>query len=333
MSLANGPRTILMYKGVDISSELAPMVISITYTDNLHGEADEIQVQVHDKDGRWKGSWKPEPGDIMDLTIIDAKGASLPCGEFEMDEPEANGSRSGDFMTIRGLAAPISKALRTENTFGYEYKTLKAIVGEVTGRSGLSLEGHIKDLFFERVTQRRERDLEFLTRLAEETGHYFTVKGKRAILTEFKTIDGLPPALTVFHGDRQLISYSLKAQTADTYSKAKVSYLDQNKKTPTNAEIEDSEIKTGDVLKVSGQRVESKAHADALANSKLHFKNRLAKTGTIDLVGTSSLVAGATVKMAGFGQYSDTYLVNSSSHNISRGGHTCSGELVDARAK
>ncbi len=132
--------------------------------------------------------------------------------------------------------------------------------------------------------------MEFLTRLAEETGHYFTVKGKRAIFTEFKTIDGLPPALTVFHGDRQLISYSLKAQTADTYSKAKVSYLDQNKKTPTNAEIEDSEIKTGDVLKVSGQRVESIAHADALANSKLHFKNRLAKTGTIDLVGTSSMV-------------------------------------------
>ncbi len=36
------------------------MTTSVTYTDQAHGQADEIDVTVQDKDGRWKGEWKPE---------------------------------------------------------------------------------------------------------------------------------------------------------------------------------------------------------------------------------------------------------------------------------
>ena len=322
----------LIYKGVDISSELDAMTTTISYTDNHHGEADEIDVNVHDKDGRWKGSWKPEPGDIMELTIFDGIGGVLPCGEFEMDEPEASGSRSGDTMIIRGLAAPISKKLRTENSKAFEKQTLSAIVNEVASQNGLSVEGEIENLFFERVTQRRERDLEFLTRLAEETGHYFTVKGKRAIFTSFKSVDGRGPSLTIFHGDRQLLSYSLKQETNDTYSKAKVSYLDQNKKEATTHEETDSDIKTGDELKISGERVESKAHAQARAKSALHYKNRKSNSGSVEMVGNVRVIAGNTFELVGFGKYSGKRLFESASHSMSRSGYTCSAEFVDAKS-
>ena len=119
------------------------MTTSISYTDHHHGEADEIDIEVQDKDGRWKGAWKPEPGDVMELTIYDGSGGILPCGEFELDEPEASGSRDGDVMTIRGLAAPITKKLRTENTKAFEKQTLQAIVTQVAGQNGLSLEGQM----------------------------------------------------------------------------------------------------------------------------------------------------------------------------------------------
>lgn len=322
----------LIYKGIDISSELAPMLISCGYTDHQHGEADEIDFEVHDKDGRWKGSWKPEPGDLVQLTIFDGVGGVLPCGEFELDEPEASGSRDGDVMTVRGLAAPITKKLRTENTKAFESQNLTAIVNQVAGQNGLSVEGQIDNLFFERVTQRRERDLEFLTRLAEETGHYFTVKGKRAIFTNFQSVDGRGPALTIFHGDRQLISYSLKQQTADTYSKAKASYLDQKKKETTRHEETDSTIKTGDELKIAGERMESKAHAEARAKSALHFKNRKVNSGTVDLVGNVNVIAGNTFELVGFGQYSGKRLFEKATHTMTRDGYTCSGDFVDARA-
>lgn len=248
MSSVPKPYFALIYRGVDISSELDPMTTDISYTDNHHGEADEIDVTVQDKDGRWKGSWKPEPGDTMSLTIFDGAGGALPCGDFELDEPDAEGDRGGDRMIIRGLAAPITKSLRTEKSRAFEKQNLNAIVSKVAGEAGLSLEGQIDNLFFERVTQRRERDLEFLTRLAEDTGHYFTVRGKRAVFTSFKSVDGRGPVAVITHRaiGTTLISYRLKEQTAETYSKAKASYLDRDKKETVTAEETDGDVKTGD---------------------------------------------------------------------------------------
>ncbi len=324
----------LIYKGVDISSELDPMTTSVTYTDNHHGEADEIEVTVQDKAGRWKGSWKPEPGDTMQLTILDSSG-SLPCGTFELDEPEASGDRNGDRMTMRGLAAPITKSLRTQKVKAFEKQSLSAIVNKVAGEAGLSVEGQIDNLFFERVTQRRERDLEFLTRLAEDTGHYFAAKGKRAVFTNFKSVDGQSPALTVSHNmfGTNLISYSLKEQTAETYSKAKASYLDRDKKENIEAEETDNQVKTGDTLRISGERTESTANARALVKSRLHFANRKRRSGSISIVGDVRAIAGCVIELGDFGQYSGLYLIDRSVHVMTRGGYQTDAELLDARGK
>ncbi len=327
------PYVTLIYRGVDITAEIDPMLISVSYTDHHHGEVDEIDVEVHDKDGRWKGSWEPQAGDIMNLTFFDGWGGVLPCGDFELDEPDFSGGRGGDIMTARGLAAPVTKSLRTEKTHGYDDQDLSAIVNQVAGRAGLSVEGDIQNLPFERVTQRRERDLEFLTRLAEDTGHYFTIKGTKAIFTSFKSVDGQSPAFATFHGDHALTDYNFKRQTSDTYSKAKVSYLDPDKKETTRHEEVDADIKTADELKISGERVESPKHAEAMAKSKLHFANRKSVSGSIDMVGNVKMLAGNTFELLGMGNYSDTYLLDTTTHAMTRGGYTSSGEFLNAREK
>lgn len=331
--MAAEPYFSLVYQNVDISSELDPMTTSITYTDHLHGEADEIDVSVQDKDGKWKGPWKPEPGDTMTLTIFDGLGGVLRCGTFEMDEPDAAGDRGGDTMTIRGLAAPISKPLRTEKTRAFEKQNLKQIVQKVAGEAGLSIEGDIENLTFERITQRKERDLEFLTRLAEDTGHYFNVRGNRAIFTSIKSIDGRAAAMTISHQQlgTVLTGYRLKMQTSDTYSSAKVTALDPEKKEKIEAEQKDGSVKTGDVLRIAGERVENQAQAKALAKSRLHYKNRKSVSGSIDMVGTTGLVAGIIVDLADFGKYSGPLLVNRSTHTMTRGGYTSGAELVKAQ--
>lgn len=331
--MASRPTFSLIYMGVDISAELDPQTTAIRYTDNHHGKVDEIDVTVQDKDGRWKGSWKPEPGDTMSLTILDGKGGMLPCGEFEMDEPEASGDRGGDTMTIRGLAAPISKPLRTAKTRAFEKQTLRAIVAKVTSENGLTLEGEIDALTFQRVTQRRERDLEFLTRLAEDTGHYFTVRGKRAVFTSITSVDGRAAALAISHAQIGMVltRYRLKEQTTETYSKAKVRHLHDNDKTLIEAQEDDDQVKTGDTLAITGERVESPAHAKALARSRLHFKNRKRRSGSVSLVGDVRALAGVVIDMAGFGKYSGRYLIDRSTHEMTRDGYTTEAELVDAR--
>ena len=332
--MASRPYFSLIYQGVDISSELDPETTSITYTDNHHGKVDEIDVCVQDKDGRWKGSWKPEPGDTMTLTIFDGKGGVLPCGDFEMDEPEAEGDRGGDRMTIRGLAAPITKPLRTAKTRAFEKQSLRAIVSRVASENGLALEGDIEELSFERVTQRRERDLEFLTRLAEDTGHYFSVRGNRAVFTSITSVDGRAAALTVSLTQlgTELTRYRLKEQTADTYSKATVKHMHDREKELIEQEEEDAGVETGDTLNITGERVETPAHAKALASSRLHFKNRKRRSGSISLVGDVRALAGAVVDMTDFGKYSGRYLIDRSTHGMSRGGYATDAELLDARS-
>ncbi len=332
--MATKPYFSLFYQGVDISSDLDPMTTSISYTDKAHGEIDEIDVTVQDKDGLWKNDWLPEKGDTMTLTIYDGLGGELPCGSFEMDEPETSGNRSGgDIMTIRGLAAPISKPLRTQKTRAFEKQSLRQIVQKVAGENGLSVEGDIEEQNFQRVTQRRERDLEFLTRLAEDTGHYFSVRGKRAIFTSIKSVDSRAAALTISHAQLgvQLLSYRFRFQTDKTYSKAKVTAMDENQKSKIEAEVEDSDVTTGDVLNITGERVENAAQAEKLAKSRLHRKNRKSLSGSVEMVGNISAVAGVVAETKGFGRYDALLVIDSSTHKMSRSGYTTGAQLVKAK--
>lgn len=326
------PSFHLFYRGVDISGDLDPETTSVTYTDHLHGKADEMDLTVHDKNGLWKGPWRPEHGDTMTLIINDGQGGILPAGTFEMDEPNATGGRDGDLMTVRGLAAPVSKALRTKVTKAYERQETKDIVGAVAGEIGLEVQGKINALFHNRVTQRRERYLEFIKRLAEETGHYCNLRGNALIFTNFASIDGLPPASLIYHGDRKLIDYDFRFQSHETYSSGKTSYLDERNAKNNEYEEDDPRVTTGDTLRITGERLESAAHAEARLKSELHYANRNRFAGSITCVGSVALAAGNTVELVGFGGYSGKRVIDSSSHTLERGGYTTVAELVDARA-
>lgn len=330
------PAFKLVYKGVDITDELAPEMISCTYTDKVHGEADEIEFTVQDKDGKWRGEWCPEHGDKVDLSI-GYKGLPLTdCGSFELDEPKVRMGRGGDTMTLRGVAAPVSKSLRTSKTKGYEKQTLKQIAEKVAKEHGLTIVGKPPDISFERVTQRRERDLEFLTRMADNYGAYFTVKGKQMIFADRSEVHERQPVFIIRATSEDYLTADLQKSASKTYSKAKLSYYDGNEKKKIEAEVEDDKVKTGDTLKID-ERVENDGQAKKRAESELQKANMKKQTGTIVLVGNPLLVAGQTVTLdAGFGKWAGPYVIQQSRHYIARnGGYTTSIEiaLVEPKGK
>jgi phage protein D len=81
----------------------------------------------------------------------------------------------------------------------------------------------------------------------------------------------------------------------------------------------------------SGTRSRTARRRQALAGSRLHFKNRKRRSGSISLVGDVRALAGVTVEMTDFGKYSGTYLIDRSTHRMDRGGYTTDAELLDAR--
>jgi hypothetical protein len=327
MTNVSKPRFILIYKGVNISKEFAPESITITYTDKVHGEADEIEVTVQDKDGKWRGPWCPEHGDIVDLYIGYESGMMIACGAFEVDEPCVNMSRSGDTLTFRGVSAPISKSLRTRKTRGYEKQNLKAIASKIAGEHGLLVTGNPPDILFERVTQRRERDLEFLSRLAENYGAYFSVRGKNLVFEKRSDVHARGPVFTLRANSDDYISVDLKKASHKTYSKAKLTYFEGQEKRKIEAEASDAVVKNGDTLRLD-ERVENDGQANARVKSELDKENLKKQTGTISMVGLPLMLAGQIIELdGGFGKWAGRYVIKSSRHLISRSSYTTSIEI------
>ena len=51
--------TIIKYNNKDISADISKYLKSISYTDNLSGEADDLQITLEDKAGLWQSTWIP----------------------------------------------------------------------------------------------------------------------------------------------------------------------------------------------------------------------------------------------------------------------------------
>ena len=47
------PVFMLSYGQKNITNDITPYVLSVTYTDYLSGQSDELEVELEDADGRW----------------------------------------------------------------------------------------------------------------------------------------------------------------------------------------------------------------------------------------------------------------------------------------
>lgn len=324
----------LIYRGMDISSEMDPHLISCTYTDKVHGEADDIEVTVQDREGLWRGEWCPEHGDKVELWI-GYKGLPLvPCGEFEIDEPNARLGRGGDTFSFRGVSAPVTKSVRSTKSRRYENQSLKQVAQKIADQHGFEIVGTPPEIVFEQLAQRRERDLEFLSRMSEDYGVYFSVKGKKLVFVKREELHEREPVFILRAESDDYLTLDLKRSADKTYSKAKATYFDGNEKKKIEVEIEDSKVKSGDTLRID-DRVESVGQAQALAKSRLEKENLKKQTGSALMVGNPLLLAGNRIELdEGCGRWAGGYLIQQSRHHIVRGqGYTTSIEFALAGEK
>lgn len=320
----------LLYKGVPIWDEISSQVIDLTYTDHLADKADEIQLRLRNDHFKWFDAWFPEHGDELRGFLGYRGGKLLDMGTFFLDEPNASGSRSGDIFAIRGQSKPVDKSLKTKKTAAFEKQSLKQIAQRVCAQNGLALVGNPPDVQFDRLTQRRENDLEFLARLAADYGAYFNVKGRTAMFVSRDELHGKNPVITLRRGSRMIVDYNLKRASAKTYSKAKATHFDGNTKKTIEVEVEDKEVKTGDTLRID-DRAENHGQAQQLAKSKLQKANAKQWSGTFQIVGEPAAQAGMIVALEGFGRWDRQYIIESARHHDSRSTYTTSLELSDAR--
>ena len=86
------PVFFVSYDNKDITAHISPFVISVSYTDNLEGKADEISIDIEDTFHKWKQGWYPVKGDKLSLKMGYEDERLVNCGTFEIDEIEFNGA-------------------------------------------------------------------------------------------------------------------------------------------------------------------------------------------------------------------------------------------------
>ncbi|TEB13359.1 phage late control D family protein [Pelotomaculum propionicicum] len=318
----------LVYENVDITADLQPHLANWSYTDNLSGQADDLQITLEDREQLWAGDWMPEKGAKVTAKIIrenweeDGKTDELALGQFELDEIEVGNPPSA--VTIKGTSIPESSSLRGENkNKAWEKTNLSVIAGDIAGGASLELFYDTEDdPEYDRIEQTEEYDLAFLQRLCNDAGLALKVSDSQIVIFDEAKYEQQEPIDTIIRGQVRITGYSGRTTLTGMYSSCRVDYHDAEQKESIKYEFTpDNPPKTGRVLVVN-ERVKSVAEAERLAKKKLRDANKDGTTFSLTLVGEIKYLAGLTVNLVGWGKFDGKYIITQAGHGQQSGYET-----------
>jgi phage protein D len=306
----------ILYNNKDITSDISDHLKSLTYTDKVSGEADELELELEDKDNLWVNDWYPDKNATLYAEII-SNGNVLKCGNFQIDEPAFSFSKSdGDSAVIKGVSAYYSQALRTKRHSAHENKTLGEIARTVAARHSLTVQGVIPDITIGRVTQNHKNDLAFLESLANTYGYIFSVKGNIMVFTDITTLEKGTSVLTLKKTD--VTDCGISDKSWQVYKNANVKYHNSATKEDVEYDSDDDEdVSSEDTLAIR-TKAENKQQAERIAATNLYRNNSFQKEGEVTVKGNTLLVSGVNFQLIGCGKISALYHVLESTHTLSR---------------
>lgn len=323
-------RFVLTYQQRNITRNISLHLLSLTYSDFLTGEADSLDVELEDTEGKWRDAWYPGHGDSLTLAIGWEGKPLRTVGRFEIDEIELRCPPST--INIRALATGINAALRTTEHRAYENTTLDAVAKQIAARQGLELVGSIEPIKLDRLTQ-QESDLTFLRNLAGEYDYAFKVTGSRLVFHAISELAKGAPVAT--HVLQDLANVNLRDQIRDVPKAVEVKHKDPARKkliayTMENGETvavpsSASKSTTSGDTKKKRKRSASAEESKAKAKAELAQANRERTRGGWTTMGRPNLVSGNVVTLVAAGKLGGNYLITSSQHRMTRS----SGYIVD----
>lgn len=334
MEFAPVPKFTIKYNGNNITENISLYLANAEYVDKVEGESDELSITLDDTAGKWRGPWYPEKAAKLEMDI-EYKGKKLKCGIFEIDSIEQSGPPH--MVSIRALAAGISKAVRTVSSHGYESTTLDKIAKVIASKHGFTVQGKIENISIERATQHREKDLSFLKRISAEYGYVFSLRGKTLVFTKQEDLE---LSKEVYQLDlSEMIEYSFSDKAVEVYKESSLKYHNPKKneaisaKTTTDRIINKDSvgfniIGSSDAAKIF-MRVENVKQAQVKTRSLLYRAVTKQNEGRIKIEGNPLLVAGINLMVTGLGVLSGKYHILRAQHRIDRSG----GYITDIEVK
>jgi len=328
----------LSYNGVDISRDIAPFLLSFSYTDHAGASLDEIGIELQAIDELWGGKWFPQEGDSVSAEIVaegwDGGGsqtrAPMQCGTFELCDIDVDGPP--ERVSLKCVSAPLGSGLRRQRKHkSWENTRLRAICADIAAGAGLSLlYDTTVDPLYSRKDQQYQSDLAFLEDFCARNGLRLKISTDRLIVFSEAEYEQRAPVFSIDKADGLFTGYGFQSSLAESYRACELTYSDAEGKggysatfTPPDAQA------TGEVLRIN-ERVESQAEADRRARTALREKNRAANRASFTLPFNPRIVGAATGTLLNWRpRYNGEYMVDSVTHTVGAGA-TSSVELHKA---
>jgi len=347
---------------INVTESLLPDLIDFTYDDKETNEADEISVTLKDDTGKWASTWKPDGGEvvracIMPGTVAGATGI-LNCGKFYIDSQDVAGGTSGSTYSFNAVSIPLNKPIRKKlKNKAWEKKDLKGIAQEIAKNADMKLVYDCEsNPSYDRQDQSNESDLKFLSRLCEEAGFSIKLTDEQLVIFDQSIYEKKKPIKTFVKGESYISDYSFNSAQSDTYKTCTIKYRDPKKKvagsaggynmdlektnkTKTNSAVmtytyTDPDAEENGQEYAMKKRAKSLEEAKRLAKAKLRKLNARKCTGSMNVVGDISLVAGVVIAIRGFGSFDGNFIIEQATHSISSGsGYTTSISLRRVNSK
>ena len=297
---------------------------------------------------------------IASGTVDGKKGRELFCGKFFVDSLRTSGSPR--VFEMRAVSIPLNTPIRRKMvTKAWEKKTLKGIAEEIANAAKVKLLFDSQDNpSYDRQDQKAESNLKFLSRLCEDAGLSIKVTDSQIVIFDQASYEKKKPVKTLKLGVSDILSWDFESQQSETYKTCTVSWRDPKKKQKGSSGGYNMDLEKGDggddpeydmdLQKVkkkvniavntytytdpdvedNGQEYQVKKRAASLDEAKRIAKATLRKlnlrsvTGSLSLVGDTSLVAGVVVELKGFGSFDGRFYIESASHSVSTSGYVTS---------
>jgi phage protein D len=195
----------LAWNGAAVTSKIAGMVTSISYTDPASGEADSIDISIQDRDRKWTSSWMPSAGDTLSAKIKlqdwerEGDNRSLYCGFFILDDFNFAGWPITG--SISGVSVPADGAFReTERSKTWESVTIKEIATEIAGRAKIALlwDANGFDWTIKSIEQSSQTDCDFLMSLCSTYGLSMKVYVQKIVIFDREAYKAKRSAMTLW---------------------------------------------------------------------------------------------------------------------------------------
>ena len=325
MEAMKKPVVEISIAGKNVTTDVSPYLSKISSDDRLEAESDSIDLTFEDTGKLWQTSWFPQKGDTLAVKL-GYSGNLLDCGAFEIDEISFD--TPPDTLTVRALAASITKSLRTRNSKAFESQSLAKIAQYFADKHGLKVVGsssELQNIEIDRKTQEDQTDLSFLAGIAKEYGFIFSVRGKQLVFMDVEDLESTPATMVV--NPEMLNKCSLKDKTSQTFGAVVISKRNARTGSVTKCSIDDDDDEGADTL-VIDENVDNDAQAQARARGALKEKNKDKTTGSVGFDGDTRIVAGMNIDLTGYGQFSGKWHVFEARHSVdSQGGYTTEASI------